>query len=102
MFRRIPRRAGSRPTTAPISSISSRPSNQVWASIPGSWIIPPLAALTAGTEVVRLPINGMPLKRYARVYYTVATGPLTAGKFNAAIVNKAQAWMAHADSPNVT
>ena len=35
------------------------------------------AALTAGTEVVRLPINGMPLKRYARVYYTVATGPLT-------------------------
>lgn len=35
------------------------------------------AALTAGTEVVRLPINGMPLNRYARVYYTVATGPLT-------------------------
>ena len=41
------------------------------------------AALTAGTEVVRLPINGMPLKRYTRVYYTVATGPLTAGKFDA-------------------
>lgn len=41
------------------------------------------AALTAGTEVVRLPINGMPIKRYTRVYYTVATGPLTAGKFDA-------------------
>ena len=41
------------------------------------------AALIAGTEVVRLPINGMPLKRYTRVYYTVATGPLTAGKFDA-------------------
>lgn len=41
------------------------------------------AALTAGTEVVRLPINGMPIKRHTRVYYTVATGPLTAGKFDA-------------------
>ena len=40
-------------------------------------------------------------QRYLRVNYDVATGPLTAGKFNAAIVNKAQAWMAHADSPNV-
>ena len=35
------------------------------------------ATLVAGYEVIRLPINGMPLNRYARVYYTVATGPLT-------------------------
>lgn len=41
------------------------------------------ASLTAGTQVVRLPLIGMPLERYMRVYYTVATGPLTAGKFDA-------------------
>lgn len=41
------------------------------------------ATLVDGYEVVRLPINGMALKRYLRVYYTVASGPLTAGKFDA-------------------
>lgn len=43
------------------------------------------AALTAGTQaaVLKLPSN---LRRYIRVYYTVGTGPLTAGKFSAQIV----------------
>lgn len=41
------------------------------------------AVLVDGHQVVRLAINGMPLKRYLRVYYTVATGPLTAGAFSA-------------------
>jgi len=41
------------------------------------------ATLVDGYEVVRLPINGMKLERYTRVYYTVATGPLTGGKFDA-------------------
>ena len=43
------------------------------------------AALTAGTQaaVFKLPPN---LRRYVRVYYTVATGPLTAGKFSAQVV----------------
>ena len=41
------------------------------------------ATLVAGYEVIRLPINGLDLERYTRVYYTVATGPLTAGKFDA-------------------
>lgn len=42
------------------------------------------ALLVAGYSVARfkLPIG---MKRYARVYYTVATGPLTAGKFDAFI-----------------
>ena len=35
------------------------------------------AALTAGTKVIRLALNGLALNRYVRVYYTVATGPLT-------------------------
>ena len=40
------------------------------------------AALTAGTRVCafELPIG---MERYSRVSYTVATGPLTAGKFSA-------------------
>lgn len=43
------------------------------------------AALTAGKQaaVFKLPSN---LRRYIRVYYTVATGPLTAGKFSAQVV----------------
>lgn len=40
-------------------------------------------ALAAGTRVIRLALNGMPLERYLRVYYTVATGPLTAGAIDA-------------------
>lgn len=40
------------------------------------------AALTANTEVLRVRVpKGR--ERYTRVYYTVATGPLTAGTFNA-------------------
>lgn len=41
------------------------------------------AALTAGTEVIRLPINGMSLQQYLGVRYTVANGPLLTGKFDA-------------------
>jgi hypothetical protein len=41
------------------------------------------ATLVAGYEVVRLPINGLPLKRYVRVAYTIGTAALTAGKFDA-------------------
>lgn len=41
------------------------------------------ATLVAGYEVVRLPINGLPLKQYTRVLYTVGTAALTAGKFDA-------------------
>lgn len=40
------------------------------------------AALTADSHVFMLDIGAMKLKRYVRGYYTVATGPLTAGKFD--------------------
>jgi hypothetical protein len=43
------------------------------------------AALTLNSEPVKVTLPyGM--KRYIRVYYTVATGPLTAGKFDAFLV----------------
>lgn len=47
------------------------------------------ADLVAGQEILKLRISHIG-KRYLRVYYTVATGPLTAGKFTAAMVNNAQ------------
>jgi len=47
------------------------------------------ADLTAGSEIVRLALNGLKLKRYTRVYYTIGTGPLTAGKFSAFLSNDA-------------
>lgn len=41
------------------------------------------ATLVAGYQVIRLDLLGLSLEQYLRVYYTVATGPLTAGKFDA-------------------
>lgn len=41
-------------------------------------------SLTLGAQfVIKMPYK---LRRYTRVYYTVATGPLTAGKFSAQVV----------------
>ena len=72
--------------------------NSAWRDIASKAL--PLADMKAGaSHVLGIPNQ---TQRYLRVNYTVATGPLTAGKFNAAIVNKAQAWVAHADSPNVS
>ncbi len=40
------------------------------------------AALTAGAVVPFLPYIPMDAKRYVDVYYSIGTGPLTAGKFS--------------------
>lgn len=57
------------------------------------------ASLTAGQQVL-IP---MPAKhrRYVRVYYTVATGPLTAGKFSAQVVVGVQQNTPMPDSPRI-
>ena len=57
------------------------------------------ASLAAGQQVV-LPMPTK-LRRYCRVYYTVATGPLTAGKFSAQIVTGIQQNIAQPDSPRI-
>jgi hypothetical protein len=44
------------------------------------------ASLTANTWIVRVALP-LGLKQYSRLYYTVATGPLTAGTFDAFITN---------------
>lgn len=57
------------------------------------------ASLTAGAQVL-IP---MPIKhrRYVRAYYTVATGPLTAGKFSAQAVVGVQLNTPQPDSPRI-
>lgn len=50
----------------------------------------PVASLVAGYEPARFRVMS-PTKRYLRLNYTVATGPMTAGTINAAIVADRQA-----------
>jgi hypothetical protein len=57
------------------------------------------ASLAAGQQVV-IPMPTK-LRRYCRVYYTVATGPLTAGKFSAQVVTGIQQNIAQPDSARI-
>ena len=57
------------------------------------------ASLAAGQQVV-IPMPTK-LRRYCRVYYTVATGPLTAGKFSAQVVAGIQQNVPMPDSPKI-
>ena len=57
------------------------------------------ATLVAGYQhVIPMPTK---LRRYCRVHYTVATGPLTAGKFSAQVVTGIQQNVAKPDSPRI-
>lgn len=58
------------------------------------------ATLVAGYQhVIPMPTK---LRRYCRVYYTVATGPLTAGKFSAQVVTGIQQNIAKPDSSRIS
>lgn len=57
------------------------------------------ATLVAGYQVL-IPVP-YKLRRYMRVYYTVATGPLTAGKFSAQLVTGVQQNIAQPDSSRI-
>ena len=59
------------------------------------------ASLTAGTEVLRVKVP-LDVERYLRVNYTVATGPLTAGKFTAFLAADRQANKAYASGFTVS
>jgi hypothetical protein len=55
----------------------------------------PKASLTVGTQVLRVAVpHGT--ERYVRLYFTVASGPLTAGKFTSGLVPLRQANVAYA------
>lgn len=57
------------------------------------------AALTAGKQVL-IPMPPVH-RRYLRLYYTVGTGPLTAGRFSAQVVTGVQLNIAYPDSPRI-
>ena len=57
------------------------------------------ASLAAGQQVV-IPMPTK-LRRYCRVFYTVGTGPLTAGKFSAQVVTGIQQNTHYPDSPRI-
>lgn len=57
------------------------------------------ATLVAGYQIL-LPVPPV-LRRYVRVNYTVATGPLLTGKFSAQIVTGVQANRAYPDSAKI-
>jgi len=54
------------------------------------------ATLVAGRQIV-IPMPTK-LRRYSRVYYTVGTGPLTAGAFSAQVVTGIQQNVAYPDA----
>lgn len=59
----------------------------------------PKATLVAGYQlVIPMPTK---LRRFCRVYYTVATGPLTAGKFSAQVVTGIQQNVAKPDAAGI-
>jgi hypothetical protein len=55
----------------------------------------PKASLVAGTQVLRVAVP-YGTERYLRLFYTVNSGPLTAGKFTSGLVPLRQASVAYA------
>jgi hypothetical protein len=55
----------------------------------------PKASLLAGTQVLRVAVP-YGTERYLRLFYTVNTGPLTAGKFTSGLIPQRQANVAYA------
>lgn len=55
------------------------------------------ATMVPGYQLI-IPVPAAISERYLRVYYTVATGPLTAGKFTATMLPTVQSTKAYADA----
>jgi hypothetical protein len=62
----------------------------------------PKATLVAGYEVAKFRLPAGSYERYLGVRYTVATGPLTAGKFDAFLVKDVDAYKAYADNVTIS
>ena len=61
-----------------------------------------LADMTAGAVLAVVPLPAGDYKQYLGVRYTVATGPLTAGAFNAFLTLDPSIWRAYADGKPAT
>lgn len=57
----------------------------------------PLAGMTAGARMVAIPLPAGDYKEFLGVRYTVATGPLTGGTFNAYLTLDPSIWRAYED-----
>lgn len=58
----------------------------------------PKASLVAKTTLAVVPLPYGEYEHFLAVRYTVATGPLTAGKFSAFLTDQPQFWRAYADA----
>jgi hypothetical protein len=56
---------------------------------------------TAGTQVVVTRLPGGEYEQYLGVRYTVASGPLTAGKFNAFLTKDVQNWRSYENNQTI-
>lgn len=55
----------------------------------------------AGTTLVAIRLPSADYKRYVGIRYTVASGPLTAGKFDAFLTHDIQKWKSYADQVTI-
>ena len=69
--------------------------NSSWADIASTAAIPKASLVIGYQAVIPMPLFH---RRYVRVNYTVATGPLTAGTFSAQIVTGIQSNTAYPDA----
>lgn len=79
-------------------SIQDSADNSSWSDVAVTAAIGK-ATLVAGKQIL-IPMPSQH-RRYVRAYYTVATGPLTAGKFSAQVVTGVQLNIAYPDSPRI-
>lgn len=64
-------------------SVQDSADNSTFADVAVTTAIPKATLALGFQHVIPMPYK---LRRYCRVYYTVATGPLTTGKFSAQVV----------------
>lgn len=80
-------------------SVQDSADNSTFADVAVTVPIPKGTLVAGYQHVIPMPTK---LRRYCRVYYTVATGPLTAGKFSAQIVEGIQQNVAYPDSARIS
>lgn len=79
-------------------SVQDSADNSTFADVAVTVAIPKATLVAGYQHVIPMPTK---LRRYCRVYYTVATGPLTAGKFSAQIVTGIQQNVPKPDSSRI-
>ena len=79
-------------------AIQDSADNSTYATVAATTAISKTSLVAGNQIVIPMPVT---LRRYCRVYYTVATGPLTAGAFSAQIVPSIQQNTPYPDNANI-